>query len=131
MCRYEVGHGVVSYVSSLAAQVVVVQSLAQIGDHLLCTQNIYGGTVTQFTVLLKRLGIESSFVPVADHAAIRAAVRPNTKLIFAETIGNPGGTVADLEALAEIAHQAGVPLVVDNTFASPYLCRPIEHGADL
>jgi O-acetylhomoserine (thiol)-lyase len=131
MASLEGGLGAVAFSSGLAAQLGVVLSLAQNGDHLLCSQNIYGGTVTQFTVLLKRLGIDSTFVPVDDHAAIRAAVKPNTKLLFAETIGNPGGTVADLDALAEIAHQAGVPFVVDNTFASPYLCRPMEHGADL
>ena len=131
MASLEGGLGAVAFSSGLAAQLGVVLALAQNGDHLVCSQNIYGGTVTQFTVLLARLGIETTFVPVGDHAAIAAAIKPQTKLFFAETIGNPGGTVADLDALSAIAHAAGIPLVVDNTFASPYLCRPIEHGADI
>jgi O-acetylhomoserine (thiol)-lyase len=77
------------------------------------------------------MGIETSFAPVDDYAALEAAIRPNTKLLFAETIGNPSGTIADLSALAKLAHKHGIPLVVDNTFASPYLCRPIEQGADI
>ncbi len=131
MASLEGGLGAVAFSSGLAAQLGVVLALAQNGDHLVCSQNIYGGTVTQFTVLLARLGIETTFVPADDHAAIAAAIRPQTKLLFAETIGNPGGTIADLDALSAIAHTAGIPLVVDNTFASPYLCRPIEHGADI
>lgn len=131
MASLEVGLGAVAFSSGLAAQLGVVLALAQNGDHLVCSQNIYGGTVTQFTVLLKRLGIESTFVAADDHTAIAAAIKPQTKLLFAETIGNPGGTVADLDALSAIAHDAGIPLVVDNTFASPFLCRPIEHGADI
>jgi len=131
MASLEGGLGAVAFSSGLAAQLGVVLALAQNGDHLVCSQNIYGGTVTQFTVLLARLGIETTFVPPDDHAAIAAAIKPQTKLLFAETIGNPGGTVADLDALSAIAHAAGIPLVVDNTFASPYLCRPIEHGADI
>lgn len=131
MASLEVGLGAVAFSSGLAAQLGVVLALAQNGDHLVCSQNIYGGTVTQFTVLLKRLGIESTFVAADDHAAIAAAIKPQTKLLFAETIGNPGGTVADLDSLSAIAHDAGIPLVVDNTFASPFLCRPIEHGADI
>jgi O-acetylhomoserine (thiol)-lyase len=109
----------------------MVLSLAQVRDHLVCTQNVYGGTVTQLTVTVKRMGIETTFVPAEDLAAVRAAIRPETKLLFVETIGNPSGVVADLAAFAAIAHEAGLPLVVDNTFATPYLCRPIEHGADL
>lgn len=131
MASLEGGLGAVAFSSGLAAQLGVVLSLAQSGDHLVSSQNIYGGTITQFTVLLKRLGIDTTFVPAGDHAAIRDAIGPKTKLLFAETIGNPGGTIADLETLADIAHHGGVPLVVDNTFASPYLCRPIEFGADL
>jgi O-acetylhomoserine (thiol)-lyase len=131
MASLEGGLGAVAFSSGLAAQLGIVLALAQNGDHLVCSQNIYGGTVTQFTVLLARLGIETTFVPADDHAAIAAAIKPQTRLLFAETIGNPGGTVADLDALSAIAHRAGIPLVVDNTFASPYLCRPIEHGADI
>lgn len=131
MASLEGGLGAVAFSSGLAAQLAVVLSLAQNGDHIVSSQNVYGGTVTQFTVLLKRLGIETAFAPVEDYAAIANAITPKTQLLFAETIGNPGGTIADLERLAEIAHKANIPLVVDNTFASPYLCRPMEHGADL
>ena len=131
MASLEGGLGAVAFSSGLAAQLGVVLTLAQAGDHILSSQSVYGGTVTQFSITLRRMGIETSFAPVDDYAAIRAAVRPNTKLLFAETIGNPSGTIADVERLAEIAHDAGIPLVVDNTFASPALYRPIEHGADL
>jgi O-acetylhomoserine (thiol)-lyase len=106
-------------------------SLAQNGDHLVCTQNVYGGTVTQLSVTIKRMGIETTFVPADNLDAVRAAIRPNTKLVFVETIGNPSGVVPDMAAFAELAHAAGIPLVVDNTFATPYFCRPIEHGADI
>jgi O-acetylhomoserine (thiol)-lyase len=131
MASLEGGLGAIAFSSGLAAQLCTVLALAQAGDHIVSSQNIYGGTVTQFTVTLKRLGIETSFAPVDDYAALEAAITPNTKLLFAETIGNPSGALADLPALAKIAHKHGIPLVVDNTFASPYLCRPIEQGADI
>ncbi len=131
IANLEGGLGAVAFASGLAAQLCLVLSLAQSGDHIVSSENVYGGTVTQFGVTLKRLGIDVTFVPVDDHDAIRAAIGPRTKMLFAETIGNPSGTIADLERLAQIAHDAGVPLAIDNTFASPYLCRPIEHGADL
>jgi O-acetylhomoserine (thiol)-lyase len=131
MASLEGGLGAIAFSSGLAAQLCTVLALAQAGDHLVSSQNIYGGTVTQFSVTLKRMGIETSFAPVDDYAALEAAITPNTKLLFAETIGNPSGAIADLSALAKLAHKHGIPLVVDNTFASPYLCRPIEHGADI
>ncbi|HTZ53905.1 MAG TPA: O-acetylhomoserine aminocarboxypropyltransferase/cysteine synthase family protein [Candidatus Acidoferrum sp.] len=131
MASLEGGLGAIAFSSGLAAQLCTVLALAQAGDHLVSAQNIYGGTVTQFTVTLKRMGIETSFAPVDDYAALEAAITPNTKLLFAETIGNPSGMLADLPALAKLAHKHGIPLVVDNTFASPYLCRPIEQGADI
>jgi O-acetylhomoserine (thiol)-lyase len=127
----EGGLGAVACSSGLAAQLCTVLSVAQAGDHLLCSQNVYGGTITQLSVTVKRMGIETTFAPVDDMAAMRAAIRPNTKLLFAETIGNPSGTIADIEALAALAHEHGIPLVIDNTFATPYLCRPIERGADI
>jgi O-acetylhomoserine (thiol)-lyase len=127
----EGGLGAVAFSSGLAAQLGVVLTLAQAGDHIVSSQNVYGGTVTQFSITLKRMGIETTFVPVDDYDAIRAAIRPNTKMLFAETIANPSGALANVERLAEIAHEAGVPLIVDNTFASPALYRPIEHGADV
>jgi len=131
LASLEGGLGAVATASGLAAQLIAVLSLAQSGDHLVATANVYGGTVTQFGVTLKRMGIETTFVPGGDPDAVRAALRPNTRAVFTETIGNPNGGVADLGALAAIAHAAGVPLIVDNTFATPYLCRPIEHGADI
>ncbi|MHB8462772.1 MAG: O-acetylhomoserine aminocarboxypropyltransferase/cysteine synthase family protein, partial [Vulcanimicrobiaceae bacterium] len=131
MASLEGGLGALATASGLAAQLCAVLSVAQAGDHLLCSQNVYGGTITQLSVTIKRMGIQTTFVPVDDHAAMRAAVRPTTRLLICETIGNPSGTIADLHALASIAHDNGIPLLVDNTFASPYLCRPIEHGADL
>ncbi len=131
MASLEGGLGAIAFSSGLAAQLCTVLSLAQAGDHIVSSQNIYGGTVTQFTVTLRRMGIETSFAPVYDYTALEAAIRPNTKLLFAETIGNPSGALADLDALAKLAHKHNIPLVIDNTFASPYLCRPIEHGADL
>jgi O-acetylhomoserine (thiol)-lyase len=131
MASLEGGLGAVAFSSGLAAQLCTVLALAQAGDHLVCTQNIYGGTVTQLSVTVKRMGIETTFVSAEDLDSVRAAIRPQTRLLFVETIGNPSGVVADLRAFASLAHELGVALVVDNTFATPYLCRPIEHGADI
>lgn len=131
MASLEGGLGAVAFSSGLAAQLCIALSVAQAGDHLVCTQNVYGGTVTQLSVTVRRMGIETTFVPVDDLAAVRDAVRRETKLLFVETIGNPSGVLADLRAAADLAHACGIPLVVDNTFATPYLCRPIEHGADI
>ncbi|HVA36198.1 MAG TPA: O-acetylhomoserine aminocarboxypropyltransferase/cysteine synthase family protein [Candidatus Dormibacteraeota bacterium] len=127
----EGGLGALATASGQAAQLTAVLSLAQAGDHLVASANLYGGTVTQFAVTLKRMGIEVTFVPESDPRAMAAAIRPETKALYVETIGNPIGNVADLGALADAAHAAGIPLIVDNTFATPYLCRPIEHGADV
>ena len=131
MASLEGGLGAVAMASGLATQISVVLALAQAGDHIVATASLYGGTVTQFTVTLGRMGIACTLVGGDDVAALRAAILPNTKLIYTETIGNPAGNVADLEALAALAHEHGLPLVVDNTFASPALCRPIEWGADI
>lgn len=131
MASLEGGLGAVAFSSGLAAQLCTVLSLAQAGDHVVCTQSVYGGTITQLSVTIKRMGIEATFVPVDDFAAMRDAIGPQTRFLFAETVGNPSGIVADIAALAELAHGCGVPLVIDNTFATPYLCRPIERGADI
>ena len=131
MASLESGLGAVATASGQAAQMVAILALAQSGDHLVASSNIYGGTVTQFSVSLRRLGIQTSFVPESDPAGMRAAIRPNSKALFVETIGNPSGNVADIEALAQVAHESGLPLIVDNTFATPFLCRPLEHGADI
>lgn len=127
----EGGLGAVATASGLAAQLIAILSLAQAGDHLVASASLYGGTVTQFTVTLKRMGIECTLVPGDDLALVRAAIRPNTVALYTETIGNPSGNVADLEGWAGLAHAHGVPLVVDNTFATPVLCRPLEWGADI
>jgi O-acetylhomoserine (thiol)-lyase len=131
MASLEGGLGAVATASGLSAQLCTVLALAQAGDHLVSSANLYGGTVTQFSVTLRRMGIEATLVPGGEPAAMAAAIRPNTRLLFTETIGNPAGNVADLGALSSLAHEHGIPLVVDNTFASPYLCRPIEWGADI
>ena len=131
MASLEGGLGAIAFSSGLAAQMAAILTLAQSGDHIVSSQNIYGGTVTQFSITLRRMGIETGFVPVEDYDAVRAAIGPRTRLLFAETIGNPAGTIADVDKLAAIAHDAGIPLIVDNTFASPALFRPIEHGADV
>ncbi len=127
----EGGLGAVATASGLSAQLMAVLSLAEAGDHIVAGASLYGGTITQFTVTLKRMGIGCTLVPGDDPAAFAAAMQPNTRLLFCETIGNPRGNIADLEALANVAHAHGVPLVVDNTFATPALCRPFEFGADV
>jgi O-acetylhomoserine (thiol)-lyase len=131
MASLEGGLGAVAAASGLAAQLCAILALAESGDHLVASASLYGGTITQFNVTLRRLGITCTLVPEGDPAAVRAAIGPSTKAVFAETIGNPGGNVADVERLADAAHSCGVPLIVDNTFASPALCRPIEWGADI
>lgn len=131
MASLEGGLGAVATASGLSAQLCTVLALAQAGDHIVASANLYGGTVTQFTVTLKRMGIEATLVPGGEPGPLAAAIRPNTRLLFTETIGNPAGNVADLASLSSVAHEHGIPLVVDNTFASPYLCRPIEWGADI
>ena len=131
MANLEGGLGAVATSSGQAAQLTAILSLAQAGDHLVASANLYGGTVTQFAVTLKRMGIDVTFVAESNPREMEAAIRENTKALYVETIGNPLGNVADLRALADAAHAHGVPLIVDNTFATPYLCRPIEHGADI
>lgn len=127
----EGGLGAVATASGLAAQLTAILSIAQAGDHLVASASLYGGTVTQFTVTLKRMGIACTLVPGDELADVRAAIRPETVALYTETIGNPAGNVADLEGWAALAHEHGIPLVVDNTFATPVLCRPIEWGADI
>ncbi len=127
----EGGVGGVAFASGLAAQAGALFTLAQPGDHVVASSALYGGTIAQFKHVLGKMGVEVSFVNPDVPAAWQAALRENTKALFAETIGNPGGNVLDFETVAEIAHSHGAPLVVDNTFASPYLCRPIEFGADI
>jgi len=116
---------------TLAAQAAVLVTICQPGDHLVASSALYGGSVTQLRHLARKLALELTFVDPDDPDAWRSALRPETKALFGETIGNPTGNVLDVEAVAGIAHGHGVPLVVDNTFATPYLCRPLEWGADV
>ena len=117
--------------SGQAAQLVAITSLLETGDHLVAASTLYGGTYTQFDVSFRRFGIDVTFVEPDDPENFRKALKPNTKAIYGETISNPRGNVLDIAAVAKIAAEANVPFLVDNTFASPYLCRPIEHGADI
>ncbi|MFM9919984.1 bifunctional o-acetylhomoserine/o-acetylserine sulfhydrylase [Lacisediminihabitans sp. H27-G8] len=118
--------------SGQAAETIAVLNIAEAGDHIVSSSSIYGGTYNLFKYTLKKLGIETTFVEDQDDAAEwAAAVRPNTKLFFAETIGNPKINILDIKKVAEVAHENGVPLIVDNTIATPYLIRPFEHGADI
>jgi len=127
----EGGRAALAAATGMAAQMTALLTLARHGDHIVASRTLYGGTYTQFAVTFADFGIEVSFVDADDPENFRRAVKPNTKAIYCETIGNPQLNVVDLSALAEIARAAGVPLVVDNTLASPYLCRPIELGADI
>ena len=117
--------------SGQAGQFLAVSSLLGLGDELVAASTLYGGTYTQFDVSFRRLGINTIFVEPDDPENFRKAITPKTRAVYAETIANPRMNVLDIEKVAKIAHDAGLPLVVDNTMASPYLCRPIEHGADI
>ena len=128
----EGGVGCVLTSSGQAANFYAVFNICQAGDHIVTSNEIYGGTYNLFGVTLKKLGIECTFVnPEASEEEIQAAFRPNTKALFGETISNPGCAVLDIEKFARIAHKNGVPLIVDNTFATPVNCRPFEWGADI
>jgi O-acetylhomoserine (thiol)-lyase len=131
MASLENGIGAVATASGQAAAFLTMTTLAGAGDHLIAAASVYGGTYTLYATTLGRLGIETTFVPNDDPDAFAAAIRPETKAIHTEIIGNPTGAVADLEALAEVAHAHGLPLVVDATFATPWLCRPMDWGADI
>ncbi|MCZ4520775.1 O-acetylhomoserine aminocarboxypropyltransferase/cysteine synthase [Rhodococcus ruber] len=127
----EGGIGAVAFASGLAAEFAVFAALAGTGDHIVAAAGLYGGTVTQLDVTLRRFGVETTFVPGTDPADYAGAVTHSTKLIYAEIIGNPSGEIADLEGLAAVAHEHGIPLVIDATMATPWLSRPIEFGADI
>lgn len=127
----EGGIGALATASGQGAQLLTVSSLLQSGDHLVSSATLYGGTYTQFDTTFRRLGFDTTFVEPDDPENFKSAIKDNTKLIYVETIANPRMNIVDLEAVAKIAHDAGLPLVVDNTFATPYLCRPFEHGADI
>jgi O-acetylhomoserine (thiol)-lyase len=117
--------------SGAAAITYALQNIAQAGDHIVAADNLYGGSYNLITHTLATQGITNSIVNVRDLKAVEAAIRPNTKVLYAETFGNPNSDVTDIDALAEIAHRHHIPLIIDNTFGTPFLIRPIEHGADI
>jgi O-acetylhomoserine (thiol)-lyase len=127
----EGGRGALAVASGMAAQMVAIFTIMESGDELVSSSTLYGGTYSQFDVSFRKLGIETKFVNPDDPENFRKAITKKTKAIFAETIGNPLGNILDVEAVADIAHEAGIPLIIDNTFATPYLCKPIEYGADI
>ncbi|ONI40303.1 O-acetylhomoserine aminocarboxypropyltransferase [Candidatus Epulonipiscium fishelsonii] len=128
----EGGVGAIATSSGQSAVMLSIINIASAGDHILAMSNLYGGTLNLFKVTLKKLGIEFSFVsPDTSLEEMKQQIKPNTKAIFGETIGNPGLSVLDFEKVSNLAKFAGVPLIIDNTFATPHLCRPFEHGADI
>jgi O-acetylhomoserine (thiol)-lyase len=127
----EGGVAALAVASGQAAQFLAISSLLENGDHLVASSTLYGGTYTQFDVSFRKLGYDVTFVEPDNPENFRKAIKPNTKAVYGETISNPRGNVLDIAAVAKIAHEAKLPLIIDNTFASPYLCRPIEHGADI
>jgi O-acetylhomoserine (thiol)-lyase len=127
----EDGIGGIATASGQAAQHLTLFTLMEAGDEFVSSRSVYGGTYQQFDVSFRKVGINARFVDGSDLDAWRAAVTPNTKAFYAEVMGNPTIDVLDIERVAEVAHEAGVPLIVDNTFASPYLCRPLQWGADI
>jgi O-acetylhomoserine (thiol)-lyase len=132
LAALEGGIGALAAASGQAAQTIALLNLAENGGHIVSSSSLYGGTYNQLHYTFPRLGIEVSFVDDPDDLdAWKAAIRPNTRAFYGETIGNPKGDVFDFENVAAIAHEHGIPLVIDNTLASPYLCRPLEHGADI
>ena len=131
MAALEGGVAALAVASGAAAINYTIINLAQKGDHIVSAKNIYGGSYNLLAHTLPQYGISTTFVDVFDLDEVRAAVQENTKAIYIETLGNPNSDVVDIEALAKIAHENKIPLVVDNTFATPYLVRPIEYGADI
>jgi O-acetylhomoserine (thiol)-lyase len=131
VANLEGGCGAVAFSSGIAAQAAALFTLLQPGDHVVSSSALYGGTVNQLKHLLGKMSVGLTWVDPDDPEAWRHAARENTKAFFAETIGNPGGNVLDIEAVATVAHEHELPLIVDNTFATPYLCRPFEWGADI
>ena len=127
----EGGRAAVCAASGHAAQFLTFFTLLEPGDHFVASRNLYGGSLTQFGLSFKKLGWHCSFVDPTDPANFQAAIGPTTKAIFIEALANPGGVVVDIQAVAKVAHDSGIPLIVDNTLATPYLCRPIEWGADI
>ncbi len=127
----EGGVGAICTASGQAAMHLAIATIAGAGDHIVSSRALYGGSHNLLSYTLPRFGIETTFVDPRDPEAFRVAIRPNTKLLFAETLGNPGLDVLDIPEVSNVAHEAGIPLLIDSTFTTPYLCRPFDHGADL
>ena len=127
----EGGAGALATASGSAAITYAVQNIAMAGDHIVSSTNLYGGTHNLFANTLVEQGLTTTFADPSDPENFEKAIRPNTKLLYAETLGNPNSDVIDLEAIAAVAHRHGIPFIVDSTFATPYLLRPLEHGADI
>ncbi|MBG2837656.1 MULTISPECIES: bifunctional O-acetylhomoserine aminocarboxypropyltransferase/cysteine synthase [Proteus] len=127
----EGGIAAVAVASGMAAITYAIQTIAQVGDNIVSVAKLYGGTYNLMAHTFPRIGIEVRFAPHDDIAALEALIDDKTKAVFCETITNPSGNIVDIQALADVAHRHGVPLIVDNTVATPYLCRPFEHGADI
>ena len=127
----EGGRAGLASASGMASEAMALMTLLQQGDHVVAAGALYGGSVTMLAVSLKRFGIETTFVDANDPLAFAAAMQPNTRAVFAESMGNPSLTVLDIAAVADVAHAHGVPLIVDNTVPSPFLCNPLRHGADI
>ena len=127
----EGGAAALAVATGAAAITYAIQNIATAGDHIVSSQNLYGGTFNLMANTLREQGLETTFVDPSDPQNFERAIRPNTKLLYAESLGNPNSDVIDLEAIAAVAHAHGIPLIVDSTFATPYLLRPIEHGADI
>jgi O-acetylhomoserine (thiol)-lyase len=131
LANLEGGRGGTCCASGHAAQILVFFALMEPGDRFICSTRLYGGSITPFGKTYKKFNWQADFVDVDDPDAVRRALTPKTKAIFVESLANPGGVVSDLEALAAVAREAGIPLIVDNTMATPYLCRPFDWGADI
>ena len=127
----EGGVGALAVASGAAAVTYALQNVCQAGDHIVAADNLYGGSFNLITHTLATQGITNTIVNVNDLEALEAAIQPNTKVVYAETFGNPNSDVTDIEGIAEVAHRHGVLFIIDNTFATPFVCRPIEHGADV
>ncbi len=127
----EGGVAALALASGAAAVTYTIEALAQAGDHIVAQKTIYGGSYNLLAHTLAQFGVETSFVDAHDLSAVEAAIRPNTKAIYLETLGNPNSDIPDIDAISELAHRRGLPVVVDNTFGTPYLIRPFEHGADI
>ncbi|TMH07209.1 MAG: O-acetylhomoserine aminocarboxypropyltransferase/cysteine synthase, partial [Betaproteobacteria bacterium] len=127
----EGGRAAVASASGMAAETMALMTILQHGDHIVAAGSLYGGSVTMLAVNLAKFGIDTSFVDATSPEAFAAAMRPNTRAVFAESLGNPSLAVLDIAAVAEVAHSHGVPLVIGNTVPSPFLCNPLRFGADI